>query len=59
MKLRRKHNTVTWVHGAKCNRTRGLKTDLRTHWCEATGDDELLFADGFDRAIIGTAQRCR
>jgi hypothetical protein len=25
---------------------------------EATGDDELLFADGFDDPIIGFAKRC-
>ncbi len=25
---------------------------------ELTGDDELLFADGFDDAILGTVERC-
>jgi hypothetical protein len=30
----------------------------RAELVELTGDDELLFADGFDDAIIGVATRC-
>lgn len=31
---------------------------LRKQLVEATGDPDLLFADGFDDAIIGVATRC-
>jgi len=30
----------------------------REQLVELTGDDELLFADGFDDAILGVAGRC-
>ena len=32
--------------------------DPRQRLVDATGDDEMLFADGFDAAIVGYAQRC-
>jgi hypothetical protein len=31
---------------------------MREDLVELTGDDELLFADGFDDAILGIAERC-
>lgn len=30
----------------------------REEWVALVGDEELLFADGFDDAILGTATRC-
>lgn len=30
----------------------------RDELAELTGDEELLFADGFDGAILGVAERC-
>lgn len=34
-------------------RTKPSKPDIRNQLVERTGDDNLLFADGFDDAIIG------
>ena len=64
MKLKMRKHLTTWRHGSSCDRPARIvredagPVDLRTPWCEAAGDEELLFADGFDAAIIGTAQRC-
>lgn len=30
----------------------------RQQLVDATGDEDLLFADGYDEAIVGYAQRC-
>ena len=35
-----------------------MSREIREECVEMTGDDELLFADGFDAAIIGVGVRC-
>ena len=35
-----------------------MNEEIREECVEMSGDDELLFADGFDVAIIGVGTRC-
>lgn len=41
---------------AKVNEARTVSR-TRDEWCELADDYELLFADGFDEAIVGVASR--
>ena len=35
-----------------------MNQEIREECVEMSGDDELLFADGFDVAVIGVGSRC-